>query len=220
MIRSLIFTAFFLLAFPVTARSADLVLPAPVKAGTMSVEEALAGRRSVRDYSTQSLTLTEVGQLAWAAQGITSPEGYRTAPSAGGLYPLELYVATKNVEGLEPGLYHYIPATHSLKTVMTGDLSAGLQDAALGQEWVGTAPAVLVLTGIESRTAKKYKGRAERYVKIEIGNAAQNIYLQATALNLGTVSVGGLHDKKLKTLLSLGSRQTPFLLMPVGHLQK
>jgi SagB-type dehydrogenase family enzyme len=192
------------------------VLPPPRLTGTLSVEEALQARRSVRGYTNEAITLAELGQLLWAAQGITSEPGLRTAPSAGALYPLEVYVVAGNVEGLAPGVYKYQPAKHTLTQVLGGDRRAALWKAALEQAPVRDAPVSLVLTAVHARTAQKYRGRAERYVHIEVGHAAQNVYLQAESLNLGTVAVGAFDDDTLGDALSLPTNERPLYLMPVG----
>ena len=185
--------------------------------GALALEEALAARRSVRDYAPGPLTLAEVGQLLWAAQGVTSPEGFRTAPSAGALYPLELYLVVGEVEGLAPGVYHYEPESHALTRIIAGDLRRVLEMAALGQDYVRTAAVDLVLTGVYQRTARRYGERAQRYVHMEAGHAGQNVYLQAEALGLGTVAIGAFNDEEVQRLLSLPAEEAPLYIMPVGR---
>jgi SagB-type dehydrogenase family enzyme len=158
-----------------------------------------------------------VAQLAWAAQGVTETRGRRTAPSAGALYPLELLVVAGSVEGLEPGVYRYRPSGHSLLELTRGDVRAALAAAALGQEWMADAPCVLVLGAVYERTTGKYGARGERYVHIEVGLAAQNTQLQATALGLGSVVVGAFDDGRVRTRLGLGSDERPLALLPVGR---
>lgn len=196
--------------------SGALVLPEPLRDGTISVERALARRRSIRSYSEEPLSLAALSQLLWAAQGITHPDGFRTAPSAGALYPLELHVVVGAVTGLRPGAYRYDPGRHRLSLHAEGDLRDELAAAALEQDWVAEAPAVLVLSAVYARTARKYGARAPRYVHMEVGHAAQNVYLQAVALDLATVMVGAFHDRRLQQLLRLASDQEPLGLMPVG----
>jgi SagB-type dehydrogenase family enzyme len=192
-----------------------VVLPAPVLDGSTSVETALARRGSVREYSGRALGLKEVGQLLWAAQGITDG-GRRTAPSAGALYPLELHVLAGNVDGLEAGLYRYRPQGHELVWTADEDRRAALASAALGQEQVSAAPLVLVIAGVIERTAAKYGDRAERYVQMEVGAAAENIYLQAGALGLGTVFVGAFRDGGVARVLGLGEGESAYAILPVG----
>lgn len=182
--------------------------------GQMSVEEALQKRRSHRDFSNQALTLEQLGQLLWAAQGQTDQRGYRTAPSAGALYPMELYVVVGKIEGLQAGVYHYEVAEHGLTRIKSGDLRGELQRACLGQKVIAAAPATVVIAGDYSRTAKKYRERARRYVHIEAGCIGQNIYLQAQSLGLGTCAVGAFSDPQVKGLL--GIIEEPLLVMPVG----
>ncbi len=191
-------------------------LPEPVREGEVSLEATLNQRRSVRDFGDEPLTVAQVGQLLWAAQGITRG-GRRTAPSAGALYPLELYLAAGDVEGLAAGLYRYRPAEHELRKVVRGDLREALAEAALGQEQIEEAPAVIVTAAVVERTAAKYGQRAVRYVHMEVGAAAENVYLQATALGLGTVYVGAFNDMRVKRLLGLPADERPFALLPVGR---
>jgi SagB-type dehydrogenase family enzyme len=197
---------------------AEIALPAPQLKGKLSVEEALHHRRSVRDYSKGALSLPEVSQLLWAAQGITQRAGgLRAAPSAGATYPLEVYLVAGDVRGLPAGIYRYVPARHALLRKADGDVRAKLRDASLGQRWVKEAPAVIVLAAVYARTASRYGGRAERYVDIEVGHAGENVYLQAEALGLGTVAVGAFSDGDVKKVLGLKAEEAPLYLMPVGR---
>jgi len=191
----------------------------PKTLGIVSVEEALARRRSIREYSQKPLTVEEVMKLLWAAQGITlQPYGFRTAPSAGGTYPLEVYVVAKpsGVEGLEAGIYHYQPRDHSLICRINGDFSGQLMAAALDQEWVGSAPVNFVVTAVFERTTGKYGERGVRYVWQESGHAAQNIYLEAVALGLGNVVIGAFHDAEVQRILALSDQEKPLYVIPVG----
>lgn len=192
-------------------------LPAPIDAGAMPLEQALWARRSVRAYLPQPLGLEDVGQLLWAAQGITGPGGLRTAPSAGALYPLELYVVAGEVDGLAPGVYHYSPPDHALRLLAAGDNRSALSQAALGQAPVADAPAVIALAAVFERTTAKYGERGEDYVHMEVGAAAQNVYLQATALGLGTVFIGAFDDEAVGRVLRLDEDETILCLMPVGR---
>ncbi|MBN1402573.1 MAG: SagB/ThcOx family dehydrogenase [Anaerolineae bacterium] len=195
-----------------------IALPTPLARGALSVEEALRLRRSMRDYADEPLSLSEVAQCLWAAQGITDPRGYRTAPSAGATYPLELYLLAGEVDGLEPGLYRYLPAQHGLVPGRSGDLRDDLASAALGQAWVRRAPACLVFAAAFERTTARYGHRGRQYVHMEAGHAAQNVYLQAAALGLGTVAVGAFEDSQVQALLDLPADQELLYLMPVGIL--
>ncbi len=192
-------------------------LPEPRRSGSWSVEGALGERRSVREYAPTPLTRAELGQLLWAAQGITGPDGGRPAPSAGALYPLEVYVAAGAVEDLPSGVYRYEPRRHALALVAEGDRRAGLAAAALGQECVEEGAAVIALAAVYRRTTGKYGERGTRYVHMEVGHAAQNVYLQAVALGLGTVVVGAFDDRDVKRVLGMGAREEPLCLMPVGR---
>ncbi|NBB72698.1 MAG: SagB/ThcOx family dehydrogenase [Bacteroidetes bacterium] len=195
-------------------------LPTPDRTGTMSVERALNQRRSVRAYQGEAMTLDDVSQLLWAAQGITHANGYRTAPSAGALYPIELHVVAGRVEGLAPGVYRYRPGDHLLVATERRDRRADLARAALGQPWVQAGAIAMVITAVYERTARKYGGRAPRYAHIEAGHVAQNIYLQATARNLGTVIVGAFDDADVKAVLNLPDGEEPLAIMPVGRRQR
>lgn len=189
-----------------------VVLPTPQRTGALSVEQALAERRSARVFSETPLSLSELGQLLWAAQGITDPAGLRTAPSAGALYPLELYAVTRE------GVYHYEPAGHRLSVVARGDLRRDVHAAALQQSAVLNAPAVIVITAVYARTAVKYGvERGARYVNLEAGHAAQNILLQAVALDLVAVPMGAFEDDKVKQALALPADHEPLYVLPVGH---
>ena len=200
-----------------TSSDQDIALPKPMTDGDVSLEATIRERRSVREYSSRSLSLGDVGQLLWAAQGVTARDGRRTAPSAGALYPLELYLVAGNVESLPDGVYHYQPGRHRLRQVSGGDVREPLAAAALDQSWVRRAPAVLMFAGVYERSARKYGQRARRYTHIEVGHAAQNVYLQAVALELGTVIVGAFDESEARQALGLPSDHTPLALMPVGH---
>jgi len=166
----------------------------------------------VRSFDDQRLTPGELAQLLWAAQGITSPSGLRTAPSAGALYPLEVYVVVPD------GAYRYEAQGHRLIPQVEGDMRPALAAAALGQSSVASAPAVIVIAAVYARTAERYgTERSPRYVHLEAGHAAQNVLLQAVALGLGAVPVGAFDDERLKAILTLPTDQQPLYLIPVGH---
>lgn len=188
-------------------------LPPPKQTGQVSIEEALARRRSVREFDEDALSDAEHGQLLWASQGITHRKmGLRTAPSAGALYPLEVYLVTKE------GVFHYEPQAHRLKKTMSGDVRNALSNASLRQESVAEAPAILVLAGVYERTAKKYgPARAERYVHLEAGHAAQNVLLQAIAFDLAAVPIGAFDDDEVQQVLALPRTHRPLYLLPIGR---
>lgn len=173
------------------ATSGDrIVLPKPSLRSERSLEELLAARRSIRHFAPAALSDVQLSQLLWAAQGIVSPQGLRTTPSAGALYPLEVYVL------LAEGLYHYRPDRHELRRRRAGDARQALCRAALSQDAVTLAPAVFVFTAVERRMVSQYgSARTPRYIHMEAGHAAQNLLLQATALGLGGVPIGAFHDR-------------------------
>jgi len=192
-------------------------LPEPSYDSELSLEQSLLNRRSIRSYSGQPLTLQEISQLLWAAQGLTDPQGFRTAPSAGGLYPLELYIVAGDVADLAAGVYRYQPDGHQLVKTLDGDKRAELAEAALGQEWVKEGAVSIVFTAVYERTTGKYGDRGIRYVHMEVGHAAQNLCLQATALGLGAVTVGAFHDGEVSKLLNLPAEEEPLYVIPVGR---
>ncbi len=192
-------------------------LPEPQDSGEISIEVALLERRSVRNYKDEAPTLAEISQLLWAAQGITHTGGYRTAPSAGALYPLEIYVLAGNVDGLQAGIYKYRPQGHELEKVAGGDVRTELCAAALDQECVEDGAAVLVFAAVYERTTGKYAERGVRYVHMEVGHAAQNVYLQAVSLGLGTVVVGAFDDDEVERLLQMQDDERALCIMPVGR---
>jgi SagB-type dehydrogenase family enzyme len=154
--------------------------------------------------------------MLWAAQGIIDPEGKRTAPSAGALYPLEVFLVVGTAGDLPAGVYRYRPQAHELVCIAEGDRRAKLAAAALEQEWLAEAPVTIAFAAVYERTARKYRQRAERYVHMEVGHAAQNVHLQAAALDLGTVVVGAFDDAEVKQVLALADNEQPVCLMPVG----
>lgn len=180
--------------------------------GPMALEESIAKRRSVRAFSAKPLSIGQIGQLLWSAQGITDTKvGLRAAPSAGALYPLELYAV------LPDGIYRYFPERHELKRTVEGDRRLELQKAALDQDAVGSAPAVFVFTAVFERTAVKYRERANLYVPIEVGHASQNLLLQAAAQGLAGVPVGAFDEGRVAEAVRLSKDQRPLYLVPVGH---
>jgi len=197
-------------------RMKTIRLPQPIPDSHFSLERALKQRRSVRNFSGAAITLNEIAQLLWSAQGITSPDGLRTAPSAGALYPLEITLAAGNVTGLDPGVYRYDPSGHVLTPVSDGDHRAELARAALDQQWMRTAAAVIAFGAVEERTTRKYGNRGISYVYIEVGHSAQNVFLQAQALGLGAAAVGAFDDARIASILQMPKEERPLYLMPVG----
>ncbi len=189
----------------------QIALPRPERSSGMSLNQALASRRSVREFSARDLTPAQVGQLLWAAQGETSSEHKRTAPSAGAKYPLEVYVV------LRTGLHHYQPRAHALERRSTTDLRRTVTQAAYGQDAVGGAAALFVIAADFQRTAAKYRERAPRYVHLEAGHAAQNLLLQATALGLGAVPVGAFDDEQVHKALALPPQEQVVYMIAVGN---
>lgn len=194
-------------------------LPDPMGESGVSIESALRGRRSIRAYGKARLSLQEVAQLLWAAQGITHGGFMRTAPSAGALYPLETYLVAGDVENLPAGVYRYLPERHQLAQLLAGDLRDKLCRAAHHQGSVCSAPAAIVFSAVFSRTTGKYGRRGVRYVHMEAGAAAQNVALQAVSLGLGTVVIGAFDDEALRQAFSMPNGEEPMLIMPVGRVR-
>ncbi|MGD9164996.1 MAG: SagB/ThcOx family dehydrogenase [Chromatiales bacterium] len=192
-------------------------LPEPVAAIDNPLNPILQQRRTHREFAPQPLSLTQAAQLLWAAQGVTSREGYRTAPSAGALYPLELHLVVGEIEGLPAGSYRYDAMRHTLTCEKTGDLRPALSAAALYQDWIEQAPAIIVISAVDARTTRKYGSRGVRYVHIEVGHASQNLLLQAVALSLAAATVGAFDDDRLHRLLGLADEERPLAIHPVGH---
>jgi SagB-type dehydrogenase family enzyme len=192
-------------------------LPQPCLSGQVPLEQALLSRRSMRTYSRDALTVDDLTQLLWAAQGVTHSQGYRTAPSAGALYPLELYAAVGCVIGLPAGFYRYRCLEHALEFRSARDLRPELYRAALSQRPVERAPVTLLFTAVYGRTTATYGSRGVRYVDMEAGHAAQNLSLQAAALDLKSVVIGAFHDDEVKQAATLPADETPLYLVPVGR---
>lgn len=199
-----------------TATAKEELVPLPqLVPGVITLDDALRRRRSVRDFSQKALSYAEIGQLCWAAQGITEADaGLRTAPSAGALYPLELYAV------LPSGLFRYRPREHQLQRLDRADRRALLARGALGQDAVRRAGAALVLTTVTSRTSAKYGERAERYVQLEAGHAAQNVLLEAIALGLGAVPIGAFDDGDVRRALGASAAELPLYILAIGHLTR
>ena len=192
-------------------------LPPARTDGPKSLESALQHRRSVRSFADAPISLSQAAQLMWAGQGLTDRRGYRTAPSAGATYPLELLVAAGNVDGLSPGLYRYLPSGHDLQKVADDDPRPALHRAALNQSAVAGAPAVFIISAVYERTMSRYGERGLRYVHMEAGHAAQNLCLQAVALGLHSVVIGAFRDSQVQEALLLEENEHPLYLISVGR---
>lgn len=203
-----------------TASAAEISLPRPSQKGPVSVEEALASRRTVRSYAERPLSLEQTGQLLWSAYGVTGRRmgrALKTAPSAGATYPLDIYLLAGRVEGLEPGAYLYLPREHALRPIREGDRRRAAARAALGQMWAAEAPAAVVIAAVYGRCTAKYGPRGEMYTQVEAGCAAQNLFLQAQALGLEAGIIGALEEAPLRRALGISGPGEPLLLMPLGH---
>lgn len=195
----------------------NIPLPDISLAGKLSLPQLLKQRRSVRDYVDTPISLADIAQLLWAAQGITHPEGLRTAPSAGALYPLEIYLVVSRAEQIVPGVYRYLAIQHQLQQTAGAVSMQDLARSAFEQTCLEQASIVVVFAAVYARTRQKYGERGERYVHIEVGHAAQNLFLQAEELDLGTVIVGAFDDRTVQELLHLAEDVEPVVLMPVGR---
>ncbi len=193
-------------------------LPEPILDGEISLEMAIAERRSIRHYRDEALTISQISQVLWAAQGITDKiRQFRSAPSAGATYPLEVYLASGRVDGLEQGVFRYLPGDHALLRVMDQDRRNELYTQALRQSAVKNAPAVMVIGGVFERTTGRYGPRGQRYVYMEAGHAGQNIQLQAQALGLGSVVIGAFDDSGVREVLDLSPDVVPLYIVPLGR---
>jgi len=190
----------------------EIMLPEPKLESDYSLEKAIFRRRSVRDFSDKEIEIEKISQLLWAAQGITEKSsGKRAAPSAGALYPMEIFIVKND------GAYHYLPQEHQLRKISSGDLRQKLSAACLFQQSVSGADVDIVITAIYERTTVKYGERGIRYVQIEAGHVCQNILLTAVSLELGAVPIGAFEDKAVQLLLGLPSNYIPLYVIPVGY---
>jgi len=196
-------------------------MPAPEYNG-ISLEDTLTKRRSIREYSKNPLTLPEVSQLLFSAQGITGKQFgtlLRTAPSAGALYPFEIYIIVNDVETLKKGIYHYSVRDHTIILIKEGDFRKNVMHAALDQEMMKDAGVVFVLSAIFDRVRSKYGERGYRYTYMEAGHISQNIYLQATSLGLGSVVIGAFIDNDINELVGVdGKKEAVIALHAVGKI--
>ena len=194
-------------------------LPPPAHKGAVSVEEALARRRTVRRFASRSLDLNQVSQLLWGADGVSDPRGLRTAPSAGATYPLDLYlvVGERGVATLTAGVYHYRPLEHVLKLVTPGELRPAVAHASLSQSWMAEAPVMVVITAEYRRCTARYGERGIRYTHMEVGHVGENLFLQAEALGMGAGIVGAFDDRAIASILKTPAQHEPLLIMPVGY---
>jgi len=203
-----------------TEQPTTIYLPPPSQKGKVSLEEAISRRRSTREFTSKPVSQSQLSQILWAAQGISDKQWkYRTVPSAGATYPLEIFVVCQRdgIEGMDDGIYHYIIADHCLTLLHRGDVRADLAGAALNQEFIYQAPLDIVICALYQRTTFGYGSRGERYVHIEAGHAGQNIYLQAAALGLATVAIGAFNDERVREVLQLDWQYKPLYIMPVGR---
>lgn len=200
------------------SQSAQIHLPPPNQKNVMPLEEAIARRKSIRDFTSKPISQSQLSQILWAAQSTSDTSWDRTVPSAGATYPLEVFVVcgANCVEQIREGIYHYNADSHSLMLHHREDVRFELARAALDQEFIYEAPVDIVICAIYERTMRRYGTRGERYVHMEVGHAGQNIYLQATALGLGTVAVGAFHDESVREVLRLDRQYRPLYIMPVG----
>ncbi len=202
-------------------KAVGILLPMPSHKGTVTVEEALKARRTKRSFKARSLTLKEFSQILWAAYGVTAKApGYhlKTAPSAGALYPIDIYtvVGKGGVDTLAPGVYHFRPENHSIKCIKEGDLRDSVAKDSLHQLWMAKAPVIMVITGEYSRSTAKYGQRGVMYTHIEAGHVGQNVFLQAEAIGLKAGIVGAFDNKQIIETIGIPSSHNPLLIMPVG----
>jgi len=199
--------------------SKSIKLPKPQYDSNVSIEETLLKRRSIRSYKSEPLAIAEISQLLWSAQGVTNRKGFRTAPSAGALYPLEVYIAAGNVTDLDAGIYKYYPHKHEIVNTVKGDKRSELCRAGLGQSSIKNAPAVMVFCAVFERVTGSYGKRGIQYVHMEVGHAIQNVCLQAISLGLGSVIIGAFNDYDVKDVMNFELDEHPLLILPVGKLK-
>lgn len=199
--------------------SKSIKLPKPQYDSNVSIEETLLKRRSIRSYKSEPLAIAEISQLLWSAQGVTNRKGFRTAPSAGALYPLEVYIAAGNVTDLDAGIYKYYPHRHEIVNTVKGDKRSELCRAGLGQSSIKNAPAVMVFCAVFERVTGSYEKRGIQYVHMEVGHAIQNVCLQAISLGLGSVIIGAFNDYDVKEVMNFELDEHPLLILPVGKLK-
>ena len=202
--------------------AAEIALPSPSYKGSVSVEEALKARRTHRSFQSRPLTLKQFSQILWGAYGVTDRKYgsfLKTAPSAGALYPLDIYcvVGEGGVETLTPGIYHFRPENHAIELVKQGDLRAEVARQALQQMWMAKAPLMLVITGEYNRSSIKYGLRGATYTHIEAGHVGQNVFLQAEAIGLRAGIVGAFNNQQIIRAMGLSTSHDPLLIMPVGY---
>jgi SagB-type dehydrogenase family enzyme len=185
-------------------------LPPPRYESEVSIEKALLERRSIRSYKEEPLTLNDLSQILWAAQGITEPKkGLRAAPSPRALYLLQVYVLPGNVTNLPMGTYRYEPQGHELVKTADGNKKAELFQAA-GQTPIKNAPVALVITGLSEKT------KNPAWIYLEAGHAAENVYLQSVSLKLGTVAMAGFKEEEVRKVLNLPEKERVIYIMPMG----
>lgn len=214
--------ALVMLLWGQTSMAAEIALPSPSYKGTVSVEEALKARRTHRSFQSRPLTLKQFSQILWGAYGVSAQKYgsfLKTAPSAGALYPLDIYgvVGQGSVETLAPGIYHFRPENHAVELIKQGDLRAEVARHALQQMWMAKAPLMLVITGEYNRSSIKYGLRGATYTHIEAGHVGQNIFLQAEAIGLKAGIVGAFNNRGVVATMGLPPSHDPLLIMPVGY---
>ena len=203
--------------------SKNVQLPVQFQEGTIRFTEVLQRRKSIRAFSAQPLTMIDLAFLLWASTGIQRIEhGYefRTAPSAGALYPIETYVAVNNVEDVEKGIYHYNIKNHSLEQIKTGDFGNKLAHAALNQKICADASVVFIWTAVFMRSKWKYAQRAYRYAYLDAGHIAQNLALAATSITCGSCQIGAFFDDEINSIVGIdGTEESSIYISGVGHLK-
>ena len=201
--------------------SKTIQLPNVLPEATMGFAEVLRRRKSIRAFSNQPLSLDDLGFLLWASTGIQRVEqGYefRTAPSAGALYPIETYIAANNIEDMDSGIYHYNIKNHLLEEIKTGNFGDAIAHAALDQQICATASAVFIWTAIFERSKWKYKQRAYRYIYLDAGHIAENLALAAASITCGSCQIGAFFDDEINSIVDVdGAEESTILLSVIGH---
>ncbi len=205
----------FIVNAPFT-RKEKISLPEPTFMSNTSIENALLSRRSMRIFKPESLSIEEISQLAWAAQGVNDPRGFRTSPSAGAFYPINLYIVTQNVENLPKGIYKYKAEEHELIQIASEENASQFFNSITTQYSLKNPAAIFIFSAKVEQIIASYGSFGKKFLYMEAGHTTQNLYLQTTSLEIGTTMIGGVNEKEIRQALNMSSYEHPLCMMPVG----